>query len=78
MKNTVYVLNVYEYENTQPCVYNCQFVPGELKEVLKKAFQKLLLDFDEEDIEDAFEYLQEEGEYRYRGGDAYIFKVESI
>lgn len=73
-----YALNVYESEHTQPCVYTCHFVTGDLKEVVEKAFRNLLLDFTEEDLEDAVEYLQEEGEYAYRGGDAYTFKVESI
>ena len=73
-----YALNAYESEHTQPCVYTCYFVTGDLKEAVEKAFRNLLLDFTEEDLEDAVEYLQEEGEYSYRGGDAYTFKVESI
>lgn len=73
-----YALNVYESEHTQPCVYTCHFIAGDLKEAVEKAFRNLLLDFTEEDLEDAVEYLQEEGEYSYRGGDAYTFKVESI
>lgn len=73
-----YALNVYESEHTQPCVYTCHFVTGDLKEAVEKAFRNLLLDFTEEDLEDAVEYLREEGEYSYRGGDAYTLKVESI
>ena len=73
-----YALNVYESEHTKPCVYPCHFVTGDLKEAVEKAFRNLLLDFTEEDLEDAAEYLREEGEYSYRGGDAYTLKVESI
>lgn len=71
------ILNVYESENTNPLVYSCHFGPGELKEAIKRAYENLQLDMDEEDLEDAVEYLNEEGEYDYHGGNAYVFKLEA-
>lgn len=71
------ILNVYDSENTNPLVYSCHFGPGELKEAIKRAYENLQLDMDEEDLEDANEYLLEEGEYGYRGGNAYVFKIEA-
>ena len=71
------ILNVYESENTNPLVYSCHFGPGELKEAVKQAYENLHLDMDEEDLEDVNEYLLEEGEYGYRGGNAYVFKIEA-
>lgn len=75
---TTYVLNVYESEHTPANVYTCHLGTVSLKEAIEKAFNNLQLDFTKEDLEEATEYLRDEGEYAYRGGDAYIFKVESI
>lgn len=75
---TTYALNVYESENTHTNVYTCNLGTVSLTEAIEKAFNNLQLDFTKEDLEEATEYLKEEDEYSYRGGDAYIFKVESI
>ena len=71
-------LNVYDSENTNTCVYSCKFAAGRLMEAIEKAYKNLLLDMDEEEMESSFEYLLNEGEYGYRGGNSYVFKVESI
>ena len=75
---TTYALNVYESEHTPANVYTCRLGEVSLKEAIEKAFNNLQLDYTKEDMEEATEYLKEDGEYAYRGGDAYIFKVESI
>ncbi len=75
---TTYVLNVYEPELSNACVYTCRLGAVSLTEAIEKAFKSLWLDYTEEDLEEATEYLRDEDEYAYRGGDAYIFKFESI
>ena len=73
-----YALNVYESEHIPANVYTCRLGTVSLKEAIEKAFKSLWLDYTKEELEGATEYLRDEGEYAYRGGDAFIFKVESI
>ena len=75
---TTYVLNVYAADSANANVYTCRLGAVSLTEAIEKAFKSLQLDYTEEDLEEATEYLRDEDEYAYRGGDAYIFKFESI
>ena len=75
---TTYVLNVYESKHANANMYTCRLGAVSLTEAIEKAFNNLQLDFTKEDLEEAAEYLRDEDEYAYRGGDAYIFKFESI